>query len=1543
MQETILQKLEASRRELLDLGMRNPLLNYRLPAGRGIRIVQEQSVATYDILVAQGKAMTFSPRPEKMPADVLSETIDNAPDAKLQTTELAAALQLRLLNTYYAARTSVEEQGVNTLYLTLGMLRWYEAANGTEVRQAPLILVPVSLERSSARERFRLRYTGAEVEMNLSLQAKLKADFNLFLPDIPDEEETDIAAYILAVEKVIKGMSGWEVVADAIELGFFSFGKFMLYHDLDSTQWPADSKPIAHPILQDLYTDGFRDAQPSVPEDAFIDAEPRAATLHQVVDADSSQLLAMLAIQEGRNLVIQGPPGTGKSQTITNIIANAIGEGKKVLFVAEKMAALEVVKRRLDNIALGEACLELHSHKANKKELHQALKRVLDLGKPAIQKLQQEVSMLAEYQDELNGYCAAIHTEIGKSGWNAQEVTGRLLQIAAEYPVELPHLVPPGMSMWGAEQMQQASALAERIQAWIAASGQPADNAFWGSRLQVLVPQQQTVVANSLQRANDAVQALQALSATVAAHVATPAPLNRTETVLLSVTMRLASQKPDLSDIHVQHDAWLLQAADIQDLLQVGRQLDAIRKAYEQVLLPIAWQQPVLDIRSQLLAYGDKWYKFVMGTYRRSKQQLAALCKHDLPADTATQLSLVDAILQAQQLTASLQVYDTLAKALFGVRWKQQTSDWAQLEAIHVYLQQVHRAVQQGDCLAILPAYLQRQEPAISAATHHQELEQALQQQAQQLRELLGLIDLDEKVHFTDGPLLLQRPYEEQLLILSVWKQRLPELHQVIAWNNLKEKATALQLDCLIQEAAHWPAAGTQLKAALEQSWYNYLLEQAILSAPAIRSFERSSHEEAIRQFRKLDIIHQRYNRARAALTHWEAIPRLEAGGQVNVLRTEFNKKARHMPIRKLMQEAGLAIQAIKPVFMMSPLSIANYLPPGALEFDLVIFDEASQVKPVDALGAILRGKQLVVVGDSKQLPPTSFFDSLTADLEDEENVTADMQSILGMCEAQGAPQRMLRWHYRSRHESLINLSNQEFYDNKLVIFPSPGGEDRMGLVWHYLPDTVYDKGQTRTNRQEAASIAAKVMEHARIYPHLSLGVVAFSTTQMQAIQEELETLRKASPDQEVFFRQHPEEPFFVKNLENVQGDERAVIFISVGYGKTAEGTVSMSFGPLNNEGGERRLNVLITRAKLRCEVFTNLRPENIDLGRTQSRGVKALKHFLYYAAHGSTMAADSTVEPLVHPFEDHIAALLRERGYTVHTQVGTAGVYIDLAIADPATPGRYLLGITCDGASYQAARSVRDRDRLRQQVLEGMGWKLYRVWSTDWLRHPQRELERLINAIEDAKASVHTVAAANEPVAILEREEKEVLPEATVVMYEQATVPQEIAAVDFHDHPIGRLSGWMEDIVNVESPVHIEEVTRRFGEAAGLQRISSRVKESLKTTMDFAADKGIIKVKGDFLWHKDMQTPLLRNRSELPASSRKLVYIAPEELQLAILQVVTAAIAITAEDAVPLIAKLFGFTRVTEEMKLTILEHLQKAVDQQVVIEDGEWLKITA
>ncbi|WP_460503758.1 AAA domain-containing protein, partial [Hymenobacter agri] len=503
----------------------------------------------------------------------------------------------------------------------------------------------------------------------------------------------------------------------------------------------------------------------------------------------------------------------------------------------------------------------------------------------------------------------------------------------------------------------------------------------------------------------------------------------------------------------------------------------------------------------------------------------------------------------------------------------------------------------------------------------------------------------------------------------------------------------------LLLLAEGWPEATRFLALAVRQTWLEFLLKTAYEQQPVLRRFERASHEETAARFRQADQAALFHHRIRAMQRHFESLPSLQAGGQMRVLSREFAKKTRHLPLRRLMQDAGRAVQAIKPVMLMSPLSVAAYLPPGAVEFDLVVFDEASQVKPVDALGAIARGRQLVVVGDSKQLPPSSFFEALTesGDTPDEEHPTADIPSILELCRARQMPERLLRWHYRSRHESLIAPSNHLFYDDRLVVFPSPGGPaGELGLRYHHLPDAYYERGTTRTNPGEAAAVAAAVLHHARTRPGLTLGVVAFSMAQRQAIEDALEIQRRQHPETEAFFSQHPHEPFFIKNLENVQGDERDVIFISIGYGRTREGYLAMSFGPLNGDGGERRLNVLITRARQRCEVFTSLSADDLDLSRTAARGVAALKTFLEYAQTGRLAQAEDTGRSPESPFEEAVLRALTARGYQLRPQVGSQGFYIDLAVVDPEQPGRYVLGIECDGAMYHSARSARDRDRLR-------------------------------------------------------------------------------------------------------------------------------------------------------------------------------------------------------------------------------------------------------
>lgn len=1545
MSENILPKIEASRKELLDLGMRNTLLNYKKPKARGITIVQEQSLAVYDILVSQNKAMTFLARSGKEDDDELflfpeiteSELQDAYNDTRLQTDDTEQKLQTKILNTYYFARTSIEEQGVNMLYLALGMLNWYEKGNTEDLRKAPLLLIPVSLERSSANERFRLRYTGAEIGANLSLQAKMMVDFNITIPDLSEEEEFNLQSYFTDIQDRINHIDNWKVDTNAIELGFFSFGKFMIYHDLDSSKWPDDKKPFDHPILQSLFGGGFNEQQPSIGEEHHLDQETNADQLLQVVDADSSQLLAMLAVNEGRNMVIQGPPGTGKSQTITNLIADAIGNGKKVLFVAEKMAALEVVKRRLDSVNLGEACLELHSHKANKRELHTELKRILELGKPTTTRLEEEIQFLKPVIDELNAYCNEVNQVIAQSGHSAQEVMGHLLKINKESNnYKFPKIAVDDIGSWDFPYLKRIEILAEQIQARLSKIGEPEKLLFYGTGLTVFLPKDEEAAKELLTEASKNTKELINLIATVSEALSVDPPTHKQTVAELIATVATAANNPGVRSMAVTDTAWLDNKADIAELIDTGIRLRDLHLKFDSVFIPEAWEQDVLEIRQNLIMHGKKWYKFLIGDYKKAVKQLTGLLNTTAPAELETKIAYVNAMMEGKRLGATLSSLEPLAIGLFGNYWQKKRTDWNAVQNAFEYLQSVHATIQKGEILAPILTYLEKNEKPALAAQYANDLKSVVHAQGEAIKNLLVHLDLNDSS-------MQENRFQEQQNILEHWAVNLPEIHKAVSWNVLKENIEKEGAGYLITVVANWPDASTHLKTAIQKSWYESLIEQAMLNSPDLRKFERSNHEDLIEKFKRLDILNQYYNIAKVALKHWEAVPRQDGGGQINVLKSEFNRRARHMPIRKLMREAGLAIQAIKPVIMMSPMSIANFLPPDSIDFDLVIFDEASQVRPVDALGAILRGRQLVVVGDTKQMPPTSFFDRLNTETEDEENVTADMQSILGMCDAQSAPQRMLRWHYRSRHESLISLSNQEFYENKLIIFPSPGSKNRMGLAFNHLPDTFYDKGKTRTNAKEADKVADAVMHHAIHTPKLSLGVVAFSTAQMQAIQSAIELRRRKNPDVESFFRSHTNEPFFVKNLENVQGDERDVIFISIGYGRTEDGKVPMSFGPLNNEGGERRLNVLITRAKSRCEVFTNITAADMNPGPNAKFGIRALKSFLYYAQHGKFESDKEEMESKPQPFEEIVVEGLREQGYTVREKVGSAGFYIDLAVVDTDHPGRYLLGINCDGRSYHNAKSARDRDRLRSTVLESMGWNLFNVWSTDWFRNPKGELRLLVEAIEKARIQAeHNDAVEEELMEDLKSliREDQVEQSESYEQYTVATLPAEVAFQELHTYSSGRLGNWIAEIVKIESPVHFEEMSRRIANANGVSKIGSRIRATITDATAYAVDNGLVIRKDDFLWYPENNTATIRDRSFLSPNSRKLMYIAPEEMNLAIAKVVENSIAIQPESAVPLIAKIFGYSRVTEDMRRSILESVHNALENRKITKDGDFLK---
>lgn len=1535
--------LEVARRDLLDLGLRNPLLNYKLLGSKGLDIFDENPVELFRILVGDEKRMSFHPGEsyrlngnelaELAQPDQESEASARNANLRIRTQYSSQQLQSRLLATYRAARTSIEEQGVNTLYLTLGMVNWREDDKSEKFYRAPLILIPVTLERSNALDRFHLTYSGEEIGDNVSLAEKLKLEFAIKeFPRVPEADDIDVAGHFRAVGKAIRARPGWSVDSQAIALGFFSFAKFLMYRDLDPTTWPGADGLLEHGILQSLFGDGgFQSTGPTYQDDKLLDEQQGDVKLIQVADADSSQTIALLETMGGHNLVIQGPPGTGKSQTIVNLIAAAAAEGKKVLFVSEKVAALDVVKRRLDKLGLGGPCLELHSNRTNKKSIIEELKRTVSCQKTGTPDPNTELALLPDSRNKLNEYCKAVNEQIANSGETPHSAFGK--QMNAERAlrgVEAPSVQLNAAANWTTVESARRTLLVQQAQDRLAQSGVPSKHPFWGSRLTMLLPTGKEEIRSVSLRAGSAAGDLDRASRELAESCAMPAPSAPTQAVSLCESAKYAIKAPDLTGIDPKLPEWLSRERGILGILSFGKLYRDCRKQYDGTLRPDAWTKDTTEIRQVCDQLGEKWWRFLSGRWRRNKKEVASMCLGTPPANRVAQLSMLDAIASAAQATRRISEARDLMTTLFGSGWAGIESNWDLLESQASWVIGARRGIQEGSlgswCTGHNLASFDRPE----VTRRVQQFEAAHRAYLEALNAWSQKLQLDES--------RLQYPLSSQPFsaLISRWASqgsRIDDLHTLVTVNQLIAECETEGLQALVSIVLNWEQAGTHLLSIYERARLVAILDRAFLERPTLAAFDGRTHAQLVDHFRRLDLLQLDNDGALLSARHANTVPTGGGNGELGVLWREFQKRGRFLPIRTLMMKAGHAIQAIKPVFMMSPLSIANYLPPGALNFDLVVFDEASQVKPVDALGAIARGKQIVVVGDSKQMPPTSFFDSLAAseEMDEEEEVaTSDIESILGLFCAQGARQRMLRWHYRSRHESLIAVSNHVFYDDQLVVFPSPARDRKtLGLVYRRLENAWYDRGRTRTNPVEAKIVAGAVMSHAKSQVKLprekweTLGVAAFSIAQMNAIHDQLEVLRRQDPSCEEFFSYPPHEPFFVKNLENIQGDERDVIFISIGYGRTPEGFLSASFGPLNRVGGERRLNVLISRARKRCEVFTNLCADDIVLSNTTSAGVAALKTFLKYAETGHLDVPVQTGRPPDSDFEMHVLGRLTALGHEVHPQVGSAGFFLDLAVVDPVNPGRYLLGIECDGASYHSARSARDRDRLRQAVLEGLGWRIHRIWSTDWFRNPEQELTKVVQAIESARRA----RSAPPPPPPIRQPHPEIppavlkAPPAEPVERGSATTPYECAnislqlAVEMHLMNRAKLADLISRVVSVESPVHRIEAARRILNGAGIQRFGARIQQAFGEAVLVGVSKELFLARGEFLWQQGMQDPPVRDRSELPAGSRKFEFIAPEEIKRAILIVAQESHGITPSEVANAVWRLLGFARVTEEM----------------------------
>jgi very-short-patch-repair endonuclease len=1533
--------LNEARKELLDFGLRNPLLNFKSLKSKGLTVVDERARDIYRMLVREAKRFSFLPV-EEGPSntairvdEVAEDDQSKYTDRYLQTALTATDLKKRLLATYYAVRTAIEEQGVNTLFIALGMLHWQEDDAAEETHRAPLLLIPVELERSNARERFHLQYSGAEFGENISLAEFLKQSFGIRFPELPETDDLDVPEYFGAVREAVASQPRWSVEDDSVVLGFFSFSKFLMYRDLNPATWPNQESLLRHAVLNDLLGTGTLGGNgSSYQESDFLDDYLKDGRHLQVVDADSSQSLALLDVSSGRNLVIQGPPGTGKSQTIVNMIAEGLASGKRILFVAEKMVALQVVKRRLDAIGHGPACLELHSNKTNKKTVIEELKRTAQVREPLMPRMDSDIAALDDTRRRLNDYCLAVNTPVGKSEESPYVLYGRLLQIQERLNnIETPRLELSGDGEWSQIEFQRKRTAVQLLQDRVTRCGLPSRHPFWGSRLRMVLPTQRDNLRHTLMKAADAARDLGELSRPIAALAGFAPPISVLDAETSYTTCLRILEAPDLTGLDTGAPEWSSRTNEIREALLGRARLRELHQQWDSRLQPDAWEREVQNLRAELSATGALWWRFFSPRWRAAKKQLQSLIREAAPGSLAAQLEIPDVILEAARHNAKLASLDATLRKLFGVDYAKDPSNSHLLIRQLDWIASATAGIRENRLAAWCFDIVQRNFDRAILQKQLAGLEAALSQEKRTRSDVCQMLELDAPLD--------QNTFADLQAHWSNLASRVQDVDSLVAYNQACDVCETEHIPSVVRVADVWPAAGLHVVDLFDRVHISNLLELAFRERPALANFDGAQHNQTVERFRQLDRKQIELNRLLVSLEHARRLPSTSGSdGEIGVLWHEFEKKARFMPLRKLMLKAGNAIQAIKPVFMMSPLSIANFVPPGALDFDLVIFDEASQVKPCDALGAIVRGRQVVVVGDSKQLPPTNFFESMAAlDSGDDEDeiAMADIESILGLFCSRGAHERMLRWHYRSRHESLIAVSNHLFYDDRLVVFPSPDRRKKqLGLIYHRIDNAPYDRGRTRTNPAEARVVAEAVMTHAREElrkprgERLTLGVAAFSIAQTEAIQNQIEMLQSKNPACEEFFAANPYEEFFVKNLENVQGDERDVIFISIGYGATKEGFLPMSFGPLNRAGGERRLNVLISRARHRCEVFTTLTANDIDLGKTPSLGVAALKTFLAYAETGKIDIPLQTNRPQDSIFEEQVMDALTRRGYTVHSQVGCAGFFLDLAIVDPDQPGHYILGIECDGAAYHSARSARDRDRLRQAVLEGLSWQIYRVWSTDWFRNPDKELDKVVGAIQAARLGTTRAKATEvDPVESSATPSPPPAPppsRASTPSYQTASVSIPPGLSDLHSVAPLILAELLAQVVIIESPIYWPEAARRVANAAGIQRLGNRIHDAFQRACTSGSAAGKFEMRGEFLWRSDMIVAPVRDRSELPQAAKKIEYVAPEEIRAAIERVARDYYGIAPDDVAAGACRLLGFGRVSDEMR-TVVERERDAL----------------
>ncbi len=1533
-EERRLTRQQIWERKLLDFSLRNNLLNMRI--GKKLTQFISFDIDKLEDHLQAKEDFKILPLPTKHSAKADENGIYNshAQDETLETTVLDG-LKHNLLYSYLkeeeltntlkglfrSSRTALEENGANTLFLVLGIMKWYETDKSVKPRYAPLLLEPVDLVKKSGNN-YVLRVREEDITFNTTLMEMMSQQHDIHLHNLDpiptDESGVDVRQVFAIVRKAIENQQRWDVIEESM-LGLFSFSKFVMWNDIHNNAEKMRQNPVVESLIQKRLV-GV--SEPSTTDTRKVDVTVTPGSYAIPVDVDSSQLEAVIESGEGRSFILYGPPGTGKSQTITNMIANALYHNRRVLFVAEKMAALEVVQKRLAKIGLDPFCLEMHSNKMTKSHLLQQLQSALDLTRiKSPEAYESESNALFEQRKSLIKYVNLLH-EKQSTGLSLYDYITRYTSIEGKDSLNPTPALLNGIDSQRIDELEKAIL---QLSAVLDITGSPKDHPLNG--LFITDPsydaQQKTTtflqqVGKLAPNVRTALRALaQANGLTLSENTSSVSWAVRFADALAAIPS-ISSDLLRIVGDEQQNAVWQQHIADGKALEEVR---STIGKDYAKAVLTL----DVIQLRGEWANACDKWFLPRYFAKKKVVKSLRGYRPNISSDDIEPLIALLDK--HKTQIEKLSRLRQQSAK-VFGVIGTPEQEQWEQMEES---LRQAPAIRAMFSETPMPAAYIP---PVNASATQGLDLT-AVRQMNDLMTGARDYCTIDPRITIDD--IILRTP------------QWLVGMNKSRDWAQWCIRRRQLQEQGL-EPTAEYIEGGHDSNEACDatlRGLYKKLSMDFIDHNADLQIFNGIIFEEAIARYRDMAKQFQDLTKKALYCKLASRIPSLiiEAANssEIGILKRFIASGGRGVTIRHIIDQIPTLLPKLCPCMLMSPISVAQFIDLDQDKFDIVVFDEASQMPTSEAVGAIARGKALIVVGDPKQMPPTSFFTTTAVDESEAEN--DDMESILDDCITLSFPDHYLTWHYRSRHESLIAFSNSQYYDGKLYTFPSV--DDRASKV-NFVPVAgTYDYGKSRSNRAEAESIVAEVVRRLKdneLSKH-SIGIVSFSKVQQDLIEDIL--VDELSKDPLLEKRAYDcEEPIFVKNLENVQGDERDVILFSVGYGPDKNGRVSMNFGPLNNTGGERRLNVAVSRARYEMMVFSTLQPEQIDLNRSRARGVEGLKRFLEYAKSGrmslsSTQIQEETDTALV----DAIANELRLHGYKVDTLVGRSRFKVDLAVVDPDRPDQYLLGIICDGNNYYNTRTQRDREICQPGVLQGLGWNLMRVWTIDWFLNPEKVTDRILDLLDSIKSKgtpelkkgTNAPAAATAPKSGLlgnmgfTVEEGEVLeaPENDKeIPYKKANIPQRYTNKTQEVLALARrqVEQDIRDIIATEQPVTIGYLRKRIMSIYGQTRNTERLQHILEKGLAKAyVDPLSVPTNAAYWANAEAAKGYDKYRQ---VSGRDIEDIPLVEVRNVVLLAISQQLSLSIDDLLSQISRLLGFPRRTSKTKEAIyrvIEHLER------------------